>query len=176
MLSNGQVFLQDLQINTVRSMTFQYFEEEYKIFTPDKIKEVKFYPPATKVTFKDGTVVTTTAQEGDEFDEYTGIMTCIMEYIFKGKTYNNMIRRWIKKAREEEEAKEKVLKKAEEEKKVREHQKKKKIAKKLLKKQAYIEEQIEIQKEAYLRAMKEKEQVSAEENEQVLEEEKEQEQ
>ena len=160
MLSNGQVFSQDLQINSMTLHGFPeyfYFEEKYKTFTPDKIKEVKFYPPATKVTFKDGTVITSTAQDGDEFDEYIGIMTCIMEYIFRGKTYNNMIRKWIKKAEAAEREKEKALKKAEEEKKVREHQKKKKIAKKLLKKQAYIEQQIEIQKEAYLRAMEEKE-------------------
>ena len=163
MLSNGQVFLQDLQINSIKSMTFHGFpeyskaEEAYKFFTPDRIKEVKFYPPATKVTFKDGTVITTTAQDGDEFDEYIGIMTCIMEYIFKGKTYNNLIRKWIKKAETEEKEKEKALKKAEEEKKIKDHQRKKKIAKKLLKKQAYFEQQVQIQKEAYLRAMEEKE-------------------
>lgn len=129
----------------------------YRPFTPDRIKNVEFYPPATKVTFQDGVVITTTAQEGDEFDEYTGVMHCIMEYIFNGKKYNNMIRKWIKKAETDKKAKEKAKKDAEERKKIREHQRKKKAAKKLLKKQAYIEQQIEIQKEAYLRAMEEKE-------------------
>ena len=160
MLSNGQVSLRELKINGVKSMTFHfpnYFEEQYKFFTPDKIKEVKFYPPATKVTFKDGTVVTTTAQNGDVYDEYAGIMTCIMEYIFRGKTYNNMIRKWIKKAETDKKVKEKAIKEAEERKRIIDHQRKKKAAKKLLKKQAYIEQQIEIQKEAYLRAMEEKE-------------------
>lgn len=129
----------------------------YRPFTPDKIKDVKFYPPATKVTFQDGVVITTTAQEGDEFDEYTDVMHCIMEYIFNGKKYNNMIRKWIKKAENDKKAKEKARADAEERKRIREHQRKKKVAKKLLKKQAYIEQQIEIQKEAYLRAMEEKE-------------------
>ena len=129
----------------------------YRTFTPNKIKNVEFYPPATKVTFQDGVVITTTAQEGDEFDEYTGVMHCIIEYIFNGKKYNNMIRKWIKKAETDKKAKEKAKKDAEERKKIREHQRKKKAAKKLLKKQAYIEQQIEIQKEAYLRAMEEKE-------------------
>ena len=128
----------------------------YKSFTPNCIKNIEFYPPATKVTFTDGTVTTAVARGEDDFDECTGVLHCIMEYIFNGKTYNNMIRKLIKKAKEEKAEKENAIKKAEEEKKIKERQRKKKAAKKLLKKQARMEEAIEIQKEAYLRAMEEK--------------------
>ena len=96
------------------------------------------------------------SENGDEFDEYTGMMICIMKYIFKDNRYNNMFRKWIKKAKDEEKEKAKEEKRAAEEKEIRERQRKKKAAKKLLKKEAKREEEIEIQKEAYLRAMKEK--------------------
>lgn len=147
--------------DSVRSDCYPYYIspfciKKYREFTPDKIKDVKFYPPATKMIFTDGTVITSVAHDGDEFDEYTGMMICIMKYIFKDNRYNNMFRKWIKKAKDEEKEKAKEEKRAAEEKEIRERQRKKKAAKKLLKKEAKREEEIEIQKEAYLRAMKEK--------------------
>ena len=119
------------------------------------IKKVEFYPPATKMTFTDGEVVTVVARHGDEFNEEAGVMHCIMKRLFKGTGYNSMIRSLIKdthkreaaeflKKQEEEEAKEAAVKAKEEA--------RKKEQKRLARER---EEKIEIQKEAYIRAMKE---------------------
>lgn len=135
-------------------------------FSPNMIENVKFYPPATKMFFKDGSVTTSVAHKEDKFDPSIGMMICIFKYIFKGNSYNNMFRRWIKKAKEEERKKiEEELKKIQKE-ETRERRAKKKAAKKLLKKIAKREEEIEIQKEAYLRAMKE---ISAEKEKKCIE-------
>lgn len=126
-----------------------------RTFSPGMIKDVKFFPPATKMTFIDGTVITTVAQEGDEFSKEIGMMNCIMEYIFRGKSYNNVLRKWIKK--DEQREKEKVLaeQKAKEEKETKERQAAKEKRRKAARAEREKERQIEIQKEAYLRAMKE---------------------
>lgn len=119
------------------------------------IKKVEFYPPATKMTFTDGKVVTVVARHGDEFNEEAGVMHCIMKRLFDGTGYNGMIRSLIKdthkreaaeflKKQEEEEAKEAAVKAKEEA--------RKKEQKRLARER---EEKIEIQKEAYIRAMKE---------------------
>lgn len=119
------------------------------------IKKVEFYPPATKMTFTDGEVVTVVARHGDEFNEEAGVMHCIMKRLFRGTGYNGMIRSLIKdthkreaaeflKKQEEEEAKEAAIKAKEEA--------RKKEQKRLARER---EEKIEIQKEAYIRAMKE---------------------
>lgn len=121
----------------------------------NSIKKVEFYPPATKMTFTDGEVVTVVARHGDEFNEEAGVMHCIMKRLFKGTGYNGMIRSLIKdthkreaveflKKQEEEEAKEAAVKAKEEA--------RKKEQKRLARER---EEKIEIQKEAYIRAMKE---------------------
>lgn len=124
-------------------------------FDPNEIVDVAFYPPATKMTFADGKVVVATAQEGDEFDPYIGMIVCICKYIFKGSSFNSVLRKWIKVDEErklqKEKAEQEKLKKAE----AREKKAKKKAAKRLLKQVAKKEEAIEIQKEAYLRAMRE---------------------
>lgn len=88
---------------------------EYNYFTPEMIKDVQFYPPATKMIFKDGSVTVSVAQEGDEYSPEVGMMVCILKYIFDSKKYNNMFDKWIKhdkkrmadKLRSEEEKKEK---------------------------------------------------------------------
>lgn len=119
------------------------------------IKKVEFYPPATKMTFTDDKVVTVVARHGDEFNEEAGVMHCIMKRLFDGTGYNGMIRSLIKdthkreaaeflKKQEEEEAKEAEIKAKEEA--------RKKEQKRLARER---EEKIEIQKEAYIRAMKE---------------------
>ena len=121
----------------------------------NSIKKVEFYPPATKMTFTDGEVVTVVARHGDEFNEEAGVMHCIMKRLFRGTGYNGMIRSLIKdthkreaaeflKKQEEEEAKEAAVKAKEEA--------RKKEQKRLARER---EEKIEIQKEAYIRAMKE---------------------
>lgn len=121
----------------------------------NSIKKVEFYPPATKMTFTDGEVVTVAARHGDEFNEEAGVMHCIMKRLFRGTGYNGMIRSLIKdthkreaaeflKKQEEEEAKEAAVKAKEEA--------RKKEQKRLARER---EEKIEIQKEAYIRAMKE---------------------
>lgn len=122
-----------------------------KTFSADKIKNVEFYPPAVKMTFTDGTVTTAVAQEGDEYDPKTGMMVCIMKYVWQSVNYNTALDKWIKKDRER-----KAAKKAESEKvaaeKARKQKEQEKVAQRKAKKR---EEAIEIQKEAYLRAMKE---------------------
>lgn len=118
------------------------------------IKKVEFYPPATKVTFINGEVVTVVAREGDEFNEEVGIMHCIMKYLF-GTTYNTIIKGVIKDA-EKAKADAKAAKEREKAEKkavavAKEEARKKEIARY----QREREEKIEIQKEAYLRAMRE---------------------
>lgn len=119
------------------------------------IKKVEFYPPATKMTFTDGEVITVAARHGDEFDEETGVMHCILKRLFKGTGYNTMIRSLIKDAHKREAA---AFLKKENEKKAKEAAEKakeearKKEQKRLARER---EEKIEIQKEAYIRAMKE---------------------
>ena len=121
----------------------------------EQIQKVEFYPPTTKMTFTDGTVITATARHGDEFNEEIGIMHCLLKRYFKGSGYNTLIRRLIKDThkREAEEflAKEEERKAKEAEIKAQEKAREKK-QKRLARER---EEQIEIQKEAYLRAMRE---------------------
>lgn len=130
--------------------------DKYKYFHPGLIKDVQFYPPAVKMIFTDGTIMTATAHGDDVYDPYTGVMVCIFKYMFGDNTYLNMIRGWIKKAEKAKAEKEKEEKRIAEEKEIRERQAKKNAARKLLRKEARREEEIEMQKEAYLRAMKEK--------------------
>lgn len=122
-----------------------------KSFSPDKIKNVEFFPRVVKMTFTDGTVTTAVPQEGDEYDKKTGMMVCIMKYIWKDINYNTVLNKWIKKAEKEEQAKADKKAAKEHEKLVRQKEQEKIAAKKAHQREA----QIEIQKEAYLRAMKE---------------------
>lgn len=120
-------------------------------FYPEDISNVEFYPPAVKMTFRDGTVTTAVPQEGDEYDPKTGMMVCIMKYIWNKQNYNTALNKWIKEAEKKEKDKADAEKILAEEKAKRERKIKKAIARKERKKQ----EAIEIQKEAYIRAMKE---------------------
>lgn len=120
-------------------------------FYPEDISNVEFYPPAVKMTFRDGTVTTAVPQEGDEYDPKTGMMVCIMKYIWNKQNYNTELNKWIKKAEKKEKDKAAADKVLAEEKAKRERKIKKAIARKERKKQ----EVIEMQKEAYIRAMKE---------------------
>ncbi len=121
----------------------------------DLIKKVEFYPPAVKMTFVDGKVVTASAKDGDEYNPEYGIMVCIMKYLWNGSGYLGEFKKWIKKAEEEKKAKEDKIK-SEKEAKEREAKKRAKNQERLAKrKAAQKEEAIEIQKEAYKRALQE---------------------
>lgn len=132
-----------------------YNKKPYKLFYPELIKKVEFYPPAVKMTFKDGAVTTSVAQGDDAYDPEQGMIMCILQYIFMGKTYNNMFRKWIKADEDRKAAAEKEALAEKEAKEItarQEAKEKKRKAKRAARKR---EEAIEIQKEAYLRAMKE---------------------
>lgn len=120
-------------------------------FHPANITNVEFYPPAVKMTFMDGTVTTAVAQKGDEYSPETGMMVCIMKYIWKTQNFNNTFRKWIKndaKRKAEAEA-------AKEEKQKEKERRARKVAKAIARKERKRQEAIEIQKEAYIRATKE---------------------
>ena len=124
-------------------------------FNPEDIKKVEFYPPAVKMTFVDGKVVTASAKDGDEYDPEYGMMVCILKYLWNGSGYLGKFKKWIKKAEEEKKAKEDKIK-SEKEAKEREAKKRTKNQERLAKrKAAQKEEAIEIQKEAYKRALQE---------------------
>lgn len=128
-----------------------------KTFFQQSIEKVEFYPPATKVTFRDGEVVTVAARHEDEFNEEVGVMHCILKRIFGGTGYNSMIRSLIKETHKREAA-EFLKKEKEREEKEAEAKAKAEAREKERKRLARErEEKIEIQKEAYLRAMKEME-------------------
>ena len=66
-------------------------KKTYRVFYPELIKNVEFYPPAVKMTFNDGVVTTSVAQGDDRYNPEQGMIMCILQYIFMGKTYNNML-------------------------------------------------------------------------------------
>lgn len=140
-------------IYLTHAMTAQMLQDmsREKSFSPDKIKNVEFFPRVVKMTFTDGTVTTAVPQEGDEYDKKTGMMVCIMKYIWRDINYNTALNKWIKKAEQEEQAKADKKAAKEQEKLQRQKAQEKAVAKKARQR----ESQIEIQKEAYLRAMKE---------------------
>lgn len=122
-----------------------------------KIDRVEFYPPATKLILKDGTSYVSVAQEGDVFDKVSGVEQCLLQYAYGGKSYHGFIRNLIKQ--EENLRKEKERKLAEEKAAKEKHEKEiaEKRAKRAEKERKQREYEIEIRKEAYLRAMKERE-------------------
>ena len=127
----------------------------YRFFTPSRIKDVQFYPPAVKMTFTDGTVTTSVAQGDDEYNPEQGMIMCILQYIFGNKTYNNMFRKWIKNDEDRKIAKDKEALAEKEAKEIKARQEARKANRKAVRTSKRREEAIEIQKEAYLRAMRE---------------------
>ena len=137
--------------------TTSIYEPEKIVKSPFKslIKKVEFYPPAVKMTFADDKVVTASAKDGDEYDPEYGMMVCVMKYLWKGSGYLADLKKWIKKDEEEKKAKEDKIK-SEKEAKEREAKKRAKNQERLAKRKAVQkEEAIEIQKEAYKRALQE---------------------
>lgn len=128
-------------------------------FIPDLVKDVVIHQgmrngkkiQAVKMFFTDGKVTVSSPCEGDTFDAETGMIMCILQYIWGGKRYNNFFRKWIK-----ENEKRNAEAKKQEEKKREAREKQRQIEEKAAKrKAARREEKIEIQKEAIIRAMKE---------------------
>ena len=119
------------------------------------IEKIEIYNErVVKVTFKDGTFTKSICAENDIFDVDTGITICLLKKMLGKnghKVYNNMIRDAHKLMNEQENKKvEKQMAKEEARKKQKAVEMKKK-AKKLKEK----EEQIDIQKQAFVRAMQE---------------------
>lgn len=127
--------------------------KKYNDFTPNMVSNVEFFPPAVKMTFEDGTVTTASAQEGDTFDPEMGMMMCINKYIWKGSGYNNFFRKWIK-ADDNKKAEIQAQKEQTEKARMLAEKRRKKNAERIArKKAAEREEAIQIQAEAYRRAM-----------------------
>lgn len=122
-----------------------------------EIDRVEFYPPATKLILKDGTSYVSVAQDGDVFDKVSGVEQCLLQYAYNGKSYHGFVRNLIRQ--EENLQKEKERKLAEEKEAKERHEKEiaEKRAKRAEKERKQREYEIEIRKEAYLRAMKERE-------------------
>lgn len=131
------------------------FNKSQYAFNSDEIDRVEFYPPATKLFLKDGTVVTSVARDGDEFNKETGIIMCILKILCDGTCYNTVVRNLIKDEERRERKKEEEQKKAAEAKEVALRQKEKQKRRRLAREARRREKAIEIQKEAYLRIMKE---------------------
>lgn len=119
------------------------------------IKKVEFYPPATKLILKDGREYVSVAQEGDEFDKLRGVKECLLKFLFNGNSYYPLVRSLVRESQEEEakEAKKLADEKAAKEAKIKKE--KENREKRIAREKAQREYEIEIQKEAYLRAMKE---------------------
>jgi hypothetical protein len=126
----------------------KYFKDIINI----DIKDVIVNNKIVKVIFWDGTSETATCAPEDNFDLEMGITICIMKHIYGGSgAYSKAIRKAadIYYAKEEKKNAEIAKKKEEKEARKRKLEKhKKRLAKKR-------EKQIEIQKEAYVRAMRE---------------------
>lgn len=121
-----------------------------------KVSRVETYnDKVVKVTFSDGTFTKSVCSDNDTFNVDIGITICIMKRMMSktegNKKYNDMIRKiheqMIKNEKEKEEKKAAQIKKKEDNRKVNERKAKKKAAQRA--------EQIDIQKTAFLEAMRE---------------------
>ena len=136
----------------VRHYKDGYYEAE--TFAMSDIKDVTHYDKAVLVTFADGTKTKAVLDDIDEFTLEQGISICITKKLL-GKdgdsVYNKIINRAFKVKQQNEAAAEKAAAGRLEKKRRKEAA----AAKKARKKAKKREEQIEIQKEAYIRAMRE---------------------
>lgn len=120
---------------------------------PD-IKDVKQLKNVVMVTFADGTTTKAVASKGDTFSLEQGISICITKKLLGNdgsNIYNKLIDRALKVKQQNEEAE----KQAEEKKEAAKKKIAKAVAKSEKRKNRKREEAIELQKEAYIRAMKE---------------------
>ena len=127
-----------------------FFESERTIM-PD-IKDVKVHNKTVLVTFADNTQTVAVLDKEDEFNLEQGISICITKKLLGengGSVYNKLIKRAFKVKKQNEKTAEKAKKAKEKEKQRKElalARHKKKLAKKR-------EANIEMHKEAYIRAM-----------------------
>lgn len=134
----------------------RYFKDGF--FTNEKcvisdIKDVTQYNNAIIVTFADGTKTKAVVDYEDYYGLEQGISICITKKLLGeggSAIYNKLINRALKVKKQNEDA----VKKAEEKKLEDKRRKEAAAAKKAQKQLKKREEQIEIQKEAYIRAMK----------------------
>ena len=152
---------------------FNYYEnllrETYKVhidkdrIKSPEIKDVKIIVPdkVVEVTFADGTKEKSVCREPDVFSLESAISICISKKIMGGSSaYNNAIKHGMKvyedKLKKEAEAKaeqERIEKKRAKRLAYKERRSAKRAEEEMIRKEREREEQIEIQKEAYLRAM-----------------------
>ena len=123
-------------------------------FRPELIENVEFYPPAVKMTFSDGRVITSTPQKGDAYDPEMGMIMCILKYIWSGSGYNTMFRKWIRKDEKKHQEAIAAKKAAKEEKERRERRYLKKKERDARKAEERKRAMIDINKEAVLEIMK----------------------
>lgn len=86
---------------------------DYKL-TLKNISKIDFYQgKTTVVTFKDGKKISSTVRDGDVFDKETGVIMCIIKYIF-GNSIFTSIRNKIKECEDYKKAQEENKKKLKE--------------------------------------------------------------
>lgn len=149
---------------TPTGISWDFRDLDIKTIDLNRIKKVEFYPPATKLILKDGREYVSVAQEGDTFDKLQGVKECLLKFLFDGNSYYPLVRSLVRESQEEE-AKE--AKKLADEKAVKEAQIKKEKEnreKRIAREKAQREYEIEVQKEAYLRAMREMKETNKEES------------
>lgn len=143
-----------------------FFKTDYEV------KDVNIIVPnkVVEVVFADGTKEKSVCKESDAFSLETAISICISKKIMGGSSnYNNAVKRGMKVY--ENKLKKETAEKAEQERIERKRAKRlaykerrsaKRIEEEKQRKARWREEQIEIQKEAYLRAIKEMEESKSE--------------
>lgn len=127
---------------------------EIKKFVPEvNVTDISVYnKKVVELTFDTGEVYKAVCDEADKFDINKGIEVCILKYLLNGSNnYNNLVKK-IKKQYDQKCAAEK---KAEERHEQMKRKRDKRQAAKKRREERKREEQIEMQKEAYVRAMKE---------------------
>lgn len=149
--------INDINKGDVETMPYKNFIIDMRdvCCKPPKIVKIETYNDrVVKVTFADGTFTKAVCAVNDIFDIDVGITVCVMKKMLGkdgGKIYNNMIRDCHKLMNEQENKKiEMKTLKEEIKNKQRKDEEKRKAGK-----QKAREEQIEIQKEAFIRAMQE---------------------
>lgn len=126
-----------------------FFESDRRIM-PD-IKNIRVHGKTVMVYFADNTKTVAVLNSGDEFSLEQGISICITKKLLGkdgGSIYNKLIRRALKVMDQNEKAE----REAEEKKEATKNRKKAAADKRDKKKAKKREEQIEIQKEAFVRA------------------------
>ena len=142
--------------------TYKVHIDKDRIKSPE-IKDVKIIVPdkVVEVTFTDGTKEKSVCREPDVFSLESAISICISKKIMGGSSaYNNAIKHGmkvyedkLKKEAEEKAEQERIEKKRAKRLAYKERRSAKRAEEEMIRKEREREEQIEIQKEAYLRAM-----------------------